>query len=44
VWNQGRQDSAPAQGTRSLAGDFGDLFDAHPDNTFLLKVSYWLER
>jgi len=44
VWNQGRQDSAPAQGTRSIAGDFGDLFDVHPDNTFLLKVSYWLER
>jgi len=44
VWNQGRQDSAPAQGTRSIAGDFRDLFDAHPDNTFLLKVSYWLER
>ena len=44
VWNQGRQDSAPAQGTKSIAADFGDLFDAHPDNTFLLKVSYWLER
>ena len=44
VWNQGRQDSAAAQGTKSIAGDFGDLFDAHPDNTFLLKVSYWLER
>src|SRR6267378_1640186 len=44
VWNQGRQDFAPAQGTRSIAGDFGDLFDAHPDNTLLLKVSYCLKR
>ncbi len=42
VWSQGRADSRPASGTRSLMGDFGDLFDLHPDNTFLVKASYWL--
>jgi hypothetical protein len=44
VWNQGRQADARVMGTRSMAGDFRDLFDLHPDNTLLLKVSYWLER
>jgi uncharacterized protein DUF5916/cellulose/xylan binding protein with CBM9 domain len=44
VWNQGRQAEAPVTGTRSMAGDFRDLFDLHPDDTLLLKVSYWLER
>jgi hypothetical protein len=44
VWNQGRQADASVIGTRSMAGDFRDLFDLHPDNTLLLKVSYWLER
>lgn len=42
VWTQGRQDAASAIGTRSLAGDFHDLFDLHPINTFLIKASYWL--
>jgi uncharacterized protein DUF5916/cellulose/xylan binding protein with CBM9 domain len=44
VWTQGRQDAASAIGTRSLAGDFRDLFDLHPVNTFLIKASYWLNR
>ena len=42
VWTQGRQDFLSAMGTRSFAGDFNDLFDTHPDNTFLVKASYWL--
>lgn len=42
VWTQGRQDFTPAQGTSSFAGDLRDLFDARPDNTFLVKASYWL--
>ena len=42
VWTQGRQDFLSAMGTRSFAGDFHDLFDTHPDNTFLVKASYWL--
>jgi len=42
VWSQGRGDFQPAPGTRSFAGDFRDLFGLHPDNTFLVKASYWL--
>ncbi len=41
VWTQGRRQFDPAFGTRSFSGDFGDLFGAHPDNTFLVKASYW---
>ena len=44
VWQQGRQDSESQYGTRSLGGDFDRLFSAHPNNTFLVKVSYWLDR
>jgi hypothetical protein len=41
VWTQGRQDFDPVYGTRSFRGDFRDLFDQHPDNTFLIKASHW---
>ncbi len=44
VWSQGRGDFHPAAGIRSFAGDFRDVFDLHPDNTFLIKASYWLNR
>jgi hypothetical protein len=44
VWQQGRQDFESQYGTRSLGGDFDRLFSAHPNNTFLVKVSYWLDR
>lgn len=42
VWTQGRQDFAGAEGSNSFGGDFRDLFDTRPDNTFLVKASYWL--
>ena len=42
VWTQGRFDQAGAEGSRSMGGDFRDLFDLHPDNTFLVKASYWI--
>ncbi|HXL05811.1 MAG TPA: DUF5916 domain-containing protein, partial [Gemmatimonadales bacterium] len=42
VWTQGRGDFAPAMGPRSLKGDFEDLFGLHPNNTFLVKASYWI--
>ncbi len=42
VWTQGRVGSAPLAGPRSLPGDFHDLFDLHPNNTFLVKASYWI--
>jgi hypothetical protein len=42
VWNQGRSDNASLAGDRSFWGDYQDLFRLHADNTFLLKVSYWI--
>jgi len=42
VWTQGRGDFLGGLGTRSLAGDVRDLFDLHPNNTFLVKASYWM--
>src|SRR5205809_2532 len=42
VWTQSRHDGAGSQGSRSMGGDFRDLFNLHPDNTFLVKASYWL--
>ncbi len=41
VWTQGRQGVLGAEGSRSIAGDVGDLFGLHPNNTFLVKASYW---
>jgi hypothetical protein len=41
VWQQGRfrsvNDPSRFEGSR----DFGDLFELHPNNTFLIKASYW---
>lgn len=44
VWNSGRQGFLPSEGSRSFRGDVGDLFELHPANTFLMKVSYWINR
>ncbi len=44
VWNEGRQGDAPVQGTADFTGDVRDLMRLHPANTFLVKMSYWLNR
>jgi hypothetical protein len=44
VWNHGRQGYDTVEGTRSFTGDVEDLFRLHPVNTFLIKMSYWLNR
>lgn len=44
VWSQGRQGSTGVEGTRGFRGDLGDLFDLRPDNSFLVKLSYWINR
>jgi hypothetical protein len=44
VWNEGRQGNAGAEGTQSFQGDVRDLLRLHPANTFLVKLSYWLNR
>jgi len=42
VWSQGRQGSSDIEGTQSFGGDLGDLFSRRANDTFLIKVSYWL--
>ena len=44
VWSQGRTQSADAEGPRGLGGNLRDLFDLRPDNGFLVKLSYWINR
>jgi hypothetical protein len=44
VWSQGRQNSLPLEGIHSFRQDLGDLFGQRSDDTFLVKVSYWLAR
>ena len=44
VWNQGRQGYLGQQGTENFQGDVRDLMKLHPSNTFLIKMSYWLNR
>ena len=44
VWQQGRQSYEPELGGRSFRGDLDELFRAHPNNTFLIKMSYWFDR
>ncbi len=44
VWAHGREafeNDVEGQGWRR---DYRDLMDLHPDNTFLIKVAYWLNR
>ena len=41
VWQQNRADTDPI-GDFRFGRDRGALFDAHPDNIFLVKASYWL--
>ena len=44
VWNQGRQGNDEVEGNRSFRGDVTDLLSLRPQNTFLIKASYWLNR
>lgn len=43
VWSQGRNHSSRT-GRFDFESDLGDLFDALPDNIFMLKFNYWLSR
>ena len=42
VWSQGREAESDVEGTQSFRGDLNDLFSQRANNTFLVKVSYWL--
>ena len=44
VWSQGRQGVVGAEGVGSFQDDVRDLFRLHPLNTFLVKLSYWVNR
>lgn len=44
VWSHGREGSVADPGSRGWSREYRDLFDLHPDNTFLIKVAYWLNR
>jgi hypothetical protein len=44
VWNEGRQGFANEEGVSTFGGDIRNLMALHPANTFLVKMSYWLNR
>ncbi|HEX2781893.1 MAG TPA: DUF5916 domain-containing protein, partial [Gemmatimonadaceae bacterium] len=43
VWTHGRDGGAPFFPGRSWRDEYNDLFGLHPDNTFLIKIAYWLD-
>ena len=44
VWTQQRQGNQSLAGDQSFGRDYDQLFNLHPDNTFLVKMSYWFNR
>ena len=44
VWTHGRWDDSNKNPDQSWMRDYQDLFALHPDNTFLIKAAYWLNR
>ena len=42
VWTQARDQDDRNPGTFVPTRDLTDLFAARPDNTFLIKASYWI--
>lgn len=44
VWQQGRSEDGINNGNFEFSRDFGGLFRTAPDNTFLIKASYWFGR
>jgi len=44
VWSHGRQDRVGEASQASWLTEYRDLLDLRPDNTFLIKLAYWLNR
>jgi Domain of unknown function (DUF5916) len=44
VWTHGRDGSDSANPDRPWGAEYRSLFTLHPDNTFLVKMTYWLSR
>ena len=42
VWQQGRLQDGRNAGSFEFTRDYRDLFRAHPENTFLVKVAWWV--
>jgi hypothetical protein len=43
VWQHGRDDFVDSPSRFRAGRDYRELFDLHPDNTFLVKASFWLQ-
>ena len=43
VWTHGR-DGSDTFHDRAIRSEYDDLFALHPDNTFLVKMAYWINR
>lgn len=44
VWAHGREGSQRVPSERTWSGEYRDLLELHPENTFLVKVAYWFNR
>jgi len=44
VWTSGRSQYSSQEGTNNFRGDMNELFNLSPNNTFLVKMSYWINR
>ena len=44
VWSSGRSQYSSQEGTNNFRGDMNELFNLSPNNTFLIKMSYWINR
>jgi Domain of unknown function (DUF5916)/Carbohydrate family 9 binding domain-like len=42
VWQQGRTDSVVNNAAFDAPSDFAGMFDTHPANTLIVKLSYWI--
>ncbi|HEX2168474.1 MAG TPA: DUF5916 domain-containing protein, partial [Longimicrobiales bacterium] len=44
VWAHGREARQDVPSEQSWSGEYRELLELHPDNTFLVKVAYWFNR
>jgi len=44
VWTHGRDSFDPQMGSMNWRQEYDKMFALHPDNTFLIKLAYWLSR
>jgi hypothetical protein len=44
VWTHGRGNDTNQYSTEPWTLEYRDLFKLHPDNTFLIKLAYWINR